>query len=61
MSKSIAEMTTTERVDWATGELTLAIGRGEFRSAVTKLMLAFMQAGYDKGIEDAAKRAQKEG
>lgn len=64
-NKPFEEMDFSEKIDWATGYLTLAIGRGDFRGAVNLILqqaeTAGYRRGYSSGQEAALNAPSKEG
>lgn len=47
--KTLSEMSFNEKLDWASGELIVSIGRGDFRSALSMILLGVSQEAYDRG------------
>jgi hypothetical protein len=60
MEKTFAEMTFQERVNWAAGELILAIGEGRFRERLWTVCSTFNGDAWDRGIEEGIKRVKKQ-
>lgn len=61
--KSFDEMNVTEMTDWSCGNLLVAIGKGDFRSALCGILMGVRQAGFRSGkLVGAAeeRRRQKE-
>jgi hypothetical protein len=58
MMKELKDMTTNELVEFWTGHACIAIGKGEFRSAICDIILSSMQLGADnqKDYEERSKR-----
>jgi hypothetical protein len=59
MNKSLEEMTTEETVDYLTGRLIMAIGRGDFRQEVSLWVMALKTESYDRGFKAAQKQRRK--
>jgi hypothetical protein len=57
--KELKDMTTNELVDFWTGHTCIAIGKGEFRSAICDIILSSMQLGAENQ-KDYEKRSQRE-
>jgi hypothetical protein len=51
---AFTKMDEEERLDWAIGELTLAIGRGKFRGVLKTVLRAFNYTGFKEGYRKAA-------
>lgn len=48
----------SEKIDWATGYLTLAIGRGDFRGAVNLILQQAETSGYRRGYSSGQEAAK---
>ena len=57
--KKLEDMTTEELVDWATGNLIVAIGQGKFRERVCGILLAVQQFSFARGHKQARKRVAR--
>lgn len=53
--KPLSEMTTKELVDYWTGYACLEIGRGEFRAAISLMLVNTLKIGFDRGVESVRK------
>lgn len=49
--KALAKQPLNDRVDYWTGHLIVAIGKGDLRSAVALICMAERKAGYEAGVE----------
>jgi hypothetical protein len=50
-SKNLEDMTITEKTDWGMGNLTLSLGRGDFRGALVGIILAVTSESYNRGVK----------
>lgn len=57
-TKALEDMTVTEKADWAMGNLTLALGHGDFRGALVGIIMAIMSEAYKRG-EERGKREER--
>lgn len=59
-TKALEDMTITEKTDWAMGNLSIALGHGDFRSALVGIIMGITTEGYNRGeksgIEQEAAR-----
>ena len=46
---NIEEMSFKEKVDWATGQLIISIGKGNFKDELTTILLAVTSEAYNRG------------
>lgn len=56
--KEFNKMDLNEKVAWATGEICLAIGKGNVQSAVSNIILVTMTDAYQRG-QDAIDHQRK--
>lgn len=50
--KTLAEMSFSEKLNWASGHLIMGIGEGKFRERLGYILMAVTQEAYDRGLRD---------
>jgi hypothetical protein len=57
--KKLEDMTTDELVDWAAGNLIVAIGQGKFRERLCGVLLAVQQFSFARGHKQGRKKVAR--